>query len=176
MLPRSTTASEKAKTLPCSLELYFFVSPGTAKNEEFIGLRLSDRFWVYNLDSFFGILVPLSVFSASVCTVLCCFLDASHFVEYKMLSMYMFLHVPVLICRTQPLLHGRRVAILFFQKLQPWYLLLMVKDLWINEERIGRKQLVSRVASFGTLGLFIGTIFFFLCLPLTWLSIAAVAG
>ncbi len=147
-------------------------------NEEFIGFRFSDRYWVYNLDTLIGFLGPLSAFTALVCTVLCLFLDDSHFVEYKLLSIYVFLHVTIIVFRTQSsfLLYNRRVAILFLQKLQPGYLLLVLKELWINEERIRRKQLVGRVACLAILGFMIGAIFFFLCHPLTWLSVDAVAG
>ena len=141
-------------------------------------MRILDRMWFKNLDTLFGIGLPLAMVSAATCSILCLSLDDSHFVEYKVLSMMSLMHLPALFCRIEPSFYSynRRLLIAFFQKFQPCFLLIVISQVGLNEERIAAKKLMMKTATSILLGCFSATVYFLLSEPFLWLSLDAVSG
>ena len=141
-------------------------------------MRIIDRLWFNNLDTFFGMGLPLAMVSAITCSFLCLCLDDSHFVEYKVLSMMSLMHLPALFCRIEPNFYSynSRVLIAFSQKFQPCFLLIVISQVGLNEERTSVKKLIMETAGSVFLGLFSGTLYFFLSEPFLWLSLDAFSG
>ncbi len=141
-------------------------------------MRIIDRMWFKNLDTLFGMGLPLSMVSAATCSILCFCLDDSHFVEYKALSMISLMHLPALFCRIEPSFYSynRRVLIAFSQKFHPCFLLIVISQVGLNEERIASRKLMMKTATSIFLGCFSATVYFLLSEPFLWLSLDAVSG
>ncbi len=149
-------------------------------SEEFILKKFLDQTWYDIIDLLIdSLLIYVGMFSAFLCALLLLVLDASHFLEYKILAFVNVLYGVLLVCDKRPQFYqyNRRVFSALCHKIVLCSMFFAFRSVWLNEERVITVARLIGITFMNVLSASMAAFFLFLLSsPLTWLAIHSLSG